>query len=574
MTSLGVAHTAPGRIVAFGGVNSSQEQQDKGNNEHLRSFQLDYSSQQNTSDGPKTIDGSSATLSKVALFRPGPAKPGVPSEAYQKLLRLSPWTSSENSRRIAVISTGMEDKGEIVVFEASSTTPQPSDVISRIRLGQGQEAEDIDIIALDETSKFRVAYTDGTSLYTFDTSLSKDKSAVTTLPTPEPKALYTIPKDLARAKIRNIKFLSPTAYVVLQNLPDRSGCELLIYAGGMITRRKKLHRDMKMGLSLDVSPLPVDKTTGERQFVVAVSGSNHAIDIFTVDYRGGSGRKSYSMFRRYTTLQNVHTFTITKIAISNFLRPRFDTQSEASNNISEKSETMLIPTFKPYIKLASVSVGNTVVVHHLPLTPYPSKSEPKRHVLRNPSTSSHDFVCNALYGISAILVIVLSALLLQAVAEIRGSVPPTLGAKQWLHPRIHDAVARPYSVLRAGEPAVETVKIDGGEIPVLEVRTPAFEPKTEEITLETLNALFTEEKEEGATSVEGIITTGREGEVEDVLTIPSDGPKGVITEPTGSERVEPVPTKGDEDPKPVEDASGPQGSNREENFLDEWFLDY
>ncbi|KAI5305030.1 Protein kinase [Ascosphaera pollenicola] len=560
VTSLGIAHSAPGQIVAFGGVNSSQEQQDQGNNEHLRSFRLSY-----LPDSPSTTDGPSATLSKVSLFRPPPAKAGVLNEAYQKLLRLSPW-ASEASRRIAVISTGMQDKGEIVAFEASSTSPQPSDVLARIRLGQGEEAEDIDIVPTED-NKFRVAYTDGKTLFTFDTLIPNDKSAsVAPASTPEPKGVYTIPQNLARAKIRSLKFLSPTAFVILQNLPDRSGCELLICADGMITRRKKLTRDMKMGLGLDVSPLPVDKATGERQFVVAVSGSNHAIDIFTVDYRGGNGKNSYSSFKRWTTIQNVHGFTITKIALSNFISP------VAENQNNEKMKKDIIPLTRPFIKLVSVSVGNTVVVHSLPLTSYPSKSEPKRYVLRFPTTSSHDFILNGFCGVSAILVIILSAILLQAVAEIRGSVPPTLGAKQWLHPRIHDAVARPYNGLKANEPSAEIVMVGESEVPVLESRTPAFEVTTEGITFETLNAVFTEEEQEVASSVEAVMPISTDAE--DVLTVQSDMPKEVISEPTLSEKVEGVPTSGGNGgEKPVKEAPGPQGSSREEYFLDEWFLD-
>ncbi|KAI5280125.1 hypothetical protein KEM54_003879, partial [Ascosphaera aggregata] len=295
VTSVGVAHSAPGYIIIFGGVNSSQEEQDRGNNQHLRSFRLEYPSlSETTIRESTTVEGTSVTISKASLFKPRPGKPGVPREAYQKLLRLSPWRAhAVDQPRIAVISTGMEDMGEIVAFDASTQVPKISDVIARINIGQDKEAEDIDIVEV-EGNRFRVAYTDGITLFTFDISNTSDD--LSALPPPEPKAVYTVPKELMRTRIRSIKFLSPTTSVVLQNSPDRSGCELILYSDGVATRRKKLVKDMKMGLGLDVSPLPASET-GERQFVVAVSGSNHAIEVFTVDYRGGSGKKSYSSFK-------------------------------------------------------------------------------------------------------------------------------------------------------------------------------------------------------------------------------------------------------------------------------------
>ncbi|KAI5307425.1 hypothetical protein KEM55_008314, partial [Ascosphaera atra] len=202
--------------------------------------------------------------------------------------------------------------------------------------------------------------------------------------------------------------------------------------------------------------------------------------VYTVDYRGGDGKKSYGSFKRYTLLKDVHTFTITKIVLSPFVSP-------SSSSIPNKSTPK-----PPTVKIASVSVGNTVVVHHLPLLPYPSKQDTQRYVLTNPTTSSYDAATIFISGTVALQLVILTAVLLQAFNEIRGSVPPTLGAKDWLHPRIRDAIARPYSgssILKATPAA--SVSVLGEEMPVLDVTT-TITPET--FDSKTLSQAFSEEQ--------------------------------------------------------------------------------
>jgi glycyl-tRNA synthetase len=94
------------------------------------------------------------------------------------------------------------------------------------------------------------------------------------------------------------------------------------------------------------------------------------------------------------------------------------------------------------IRLASTSAGGDIVVHTLPLQPYPAKSKTPSYVLASPGKSD---VAQAVFSVSmAAVVIAIAALLLQAFSEIRGAVPPALGAADWLSPQLKQLVYRPY----------------------------------------------------------------------------------------------------------------------------------
>lgn len=465
VTSLAVARAEDDSIVALAGINSSQAEQLKGNNQHLRSFRLEYpprkaaaAAGEDTEKKDKKDDAGKKTtpLSRASLFRTKIHKPapGQKIDTYQRILRLSPWRGAD-SPRIAAIATGLAPSGEIVLFDATTPTPQESDVLGRIRLGDGEEAEDVDIIDLDGEEKgkkngkrFKVAYTNGVDVFTFEIDSSRRSNA-----SPEVRCVYTVPfpdyyaKNKARPRFRALRFLSPTALLLLQNAPDRGGCELVVLslpssssspssgdgAFGTIIRRRKLRRMMKIGLGLDVCNLGANPD-GERQFIVAVSGNDQSIEVLTLEYSPKNRRYNrnnyggYDKLRPYTVLRDVHPFSMTKLCFSTFTPPAYPVTG----------------TVRPQsVKLASVSMGNTVVVHTLPLSPFPSvHTREPRYVLVVPG---HPQAWETAYsGLVALLIVAIGCFLLQAFTEIRGGVPPYLGATEWLPPRIREMVARPY----------------------------------------------------------------------------------------------------------------------------------
>ncbi|CAI7580169.1 unnamed protein product [Penicillium discolor] len=438
-----------GSLVALAGINSSVEQQKKNNNQHLRAFRFEVpqkttavaegSGKKDTKPEEEVIPGKAIALSQASLFRTknGPGS----SDTYQRVTRLSPWPKgkdgNEKHTRIGAVATGLAPSGEIVFFRATET-PSEKDVIGRIQLSGNEEAEDLDFVSLEDDSektddahgRFLVAYTNGPDVMVGEISSSSRPNS-----SPDVRSVYTIPLPAngartARPKFRALRFLSPRTLLLLLNAPNRGGSELVLLqlpsaksSKSKILRRRKLPRTLKIGLGLDICQLGTN-SQGQQQTVIAASGSDNSIPLFTLEYGPNRG---YSNFRPYTTLRDVHPFSMTKLTFSTFIAPPHP----------------VTPDVGPQnIKLASVSMGNTVVVHTFPLSPFPTSSRTPRYVLVTPGPSEiWELVYSIiilLFSISAICVAML------AFAEIRGGTPPILGATEWLPDSIRGAIAREY----------------------------------------------------------------------------------------------------------------------------------
>ncbi|KAJ5081363.1 hypothetical protein NUU61_009627 [Penicillium alfredii] len=441
-----------GSLVALAGINSSLEQQKKKNNQHLRAFRFDAprktpalattGTQKDQDDqgeakpddkkeeDEKTkqqleeelIPGAAAALSRASLFRTknGPQA----ADTYQRMLRLSPWRktrdASQHIARIGAIATGLAPSGEIVFFRATET-PSESDVIGRIRLGDNEEAEDIDFASLefdpdqgkDARNRFRFAYTTGTDVMVGEISAS----AATSNAAPDVRCVYTIPLPAtgvrkARPKFRALRFLSPTTLLLLQNAPDRGGSELVLLqlptaasTTARILRRRRLPRAVKIALGLDICPLGTNPQ-GQQQTIIATSGSDHSISLWTLEYGPNRG---YGL------------------CFSTFIAPAHP----------------ITPDVGPqHVKLASVSMGNTVVVHTLPLSPFPTSSRTPRYVLVMPGPAEvWELVYSAVVLLGSLIAICVALL---AFAEIRGGTPPVLGAANWLPSGLRQSIANEY----------------------------------------------------------------------------------------------------------------------------------
>ncbi|GKZ39446.1 hypothetical protein AbraIFM66950_000326 [Aspergillus brasiliensis] len=488
VTSLAAVQADDEAIVALAGINSSVAEQKRGNNQHLRSFRIDHPTRKekdNKENEKKTTNnGQTTALSRASLFRTvkGSSAAAASSDTYQRTLRLSPWQSESTSPRVAAIATGLAPAGEIVFFSATST-PSSSDVIGRIRLNSDEEAEDVDLIPLpDNQGQFRVAYTNGVDICICTVSADTRSNA-----SPDVQCVYTTPipekgSPRLRPKFRALRFLSSTSLLLLQNAPDRKGCELVLLdlrpaiitssitttttkdttakgAKASILRRKRLRKTIKIGLGLDTCLLSPDPSTNQQQAVIAISGSDQSIELLTLEFNPSTNR--YSPFQVYTSLRDVHPFAMTKLCFSRFHPPSLPVSPE---------------TPPQYIKLASVSMGNTVVVHTLPLSPCPPTSRSPRYVLSMPGDS--EIWTNLTSSFAAILSILTVCFILQAFTEIRGAMPPYLGATDWLPPSIRDAVAIPYDPPRpftsstpsssSSSPSVPSISASYSPIPGVE----------------------------------------------------------------------------------------------------------
>ena len=457
VTSLAIAQSTESWATVFAGINSSSAEQQKGKNEHLRSFLLEYPQKRRIGAGESTAEKKPATestgvppkgetkaLGKVSLFKPSTA---AKKETFQRVLRLSKKKKS-NGPRLGAIATGLAPVGEIVLFKADTSRPGKDDIRGRIQLEDKEEAADVDIIELDnsdgqQSAKFRVAYCTDYEVYVTDVDYDKkDNGAIAPpiLSTPHPD---TFASSKARPKFRCIRFLTPQVLLVLQNQPQGKGAELLLLEiSGMITLRKKLHKKIKSATALSVAHLDAASPSEIDQHAIAVAGADTSITIFTVD-RFTSSPKGRVKFRKHTFLPNVHATSITSLAFSTFTQPT----------------TIWKETPAQYLKLASTSIANTCVVHTLPLTPYPSPPKPDtpaRYLLAPPVRSQ--ISQNVFSTIVALLAIGMAAFFLQIFTEIRGGTPEYLGAKGWLSERVHGWIARPY-MFEDGIPSIASQQI-------------------------------------------------------------------------------------------------------------------
>ena len=440
VTSLAYAQSTEQWATAFAGINSSTAEQQRGKNEHLRSFLLEYPLRRKTSgDGEESEKvnatdnkGETKALGKASLFTPSDAKT---KETFQRVLRLSK-RKKNNGPRLGAVATGLAPVGEIVFFAADTSRPEPKDIRGRIKLEEKQEAADVDIIGLEgddgqQDGKFRVAYCTDYEVYVTDVDYSKkDNGAQQSIQnihgTPHPDAFAS---NKARPRFRCLRFLTPTLLLLLQNKVNGKGAELLLLEiAGVITMRKSLPQKIKSATAMSVTLLPTVSYSQIDQHAIAVAGADTSITILTID-RFTSSPYGKVKVRSHSFLPSVHPTSITSLAFSTFTSPGTPWNS----------------TRPQYLKLASTSIANTCVVHTFPLTPHPSPpptDQPAHYLLKAPVRSS--IAQNTISTLVALIAIAIGAFFLQAFTEIRGGTPEYLGAKGWLSKPIHDWIARPY----------------------------------------------------------------------------------------------------------------------------------
>ena len=376
----------------------------------------------------RTNGGSTEAFGRVSLFTPSTASK---KEIYQRVLRLlRPFGNGRGG--IGAVATGLAPEGEIVLFEYMNPHPEPSAGFGRIQLAKGEEAADLDLIHV-KGGDSRLAYCTDYEVFLTKITLPKDSEPLKPLflyGTPFPDAFAS---TKARPKFRSLRFLTPNLLLLLQNRPDRKGADLLLLeipkfsSLGSISLRKYLHKSIKSATALSVTLLPSSYPSQKAQHAIAVAGQDNSITILTLDHPSSPPFPTMS-FSTHSFHSSVHPLQITSLVFSTFSLPREPSKAPPQ-----------------YLKLASTSIASTVVVHTLPLSPFPPSSKPsisQRYVLRSSSRSEAAQI--TLSVLISALAIALGAFFLQAFTEIRGGTPEYLGAKGWLNPRVHAYIARPY----------------------------------------------------------------------------------------------------------------------------------
>jgi len=198
-----------------------------------------------------------------------------------------------------------------VIFDATSSRPDnPKDVIGRIALHKGQEANDLDIFD-SGGSNFLLAYCTDYDVYFQSIRYDFDKKRAAE--TPRTKKVYSVPfpdvsEKKGRSKIRCVRWLSPSHMLLLANKPNRTGVELWVLklydeGPGSVLLRKKLGRHAKAAVDMDVALLDED-AKGRYQAVVAVAAIDVSLEVLTINYNG-TADNSMGGFSSFATYWNV-----------------------------------------------------------------------------------------------------------------------------------------------------------------------------------------------------------------------------------------------------------------------------
>ncbi len=438
VTSLAIAQSSDTSVTAFAGINSSEADQKAGKNQHLRSFRLEYPPRRQADGNAEkqtTYSGKTEALGQTAIFS---APQGEKDGIYQRIIRMSPSRNS-SARPVAAISTGLAVKGEVVVFRSDPSLANTK-VLGRVNL-DAEEAAGLDIWSGEEADTAVLAYCTSLEVFIYAISLSKS-SALS-----DPISAYSIPapdpfKSPVRPKLRSLRFLSPRHILLLANRPQRAGADLIVLkldrlgSVGNSTLQKRLNKSTKAAVGLEVCFLSASTSIGERQIIIAVAGQDGSIELLTMEY---SAKNGLGKFKPYTIIRDLHPASITYLTFSTFIPPAPDSITSSTRPQS--------------VKLASVSVGQTVVVHTLPLQLYPSSTTGKdrsqtRYILAT-SLSPNQTLQNTFSVFMAIIVIGIAAFLLQAFTEVRMGLSRSssysyLGASKWVSPELRDLIQRPF----------------------------------------------------------------------------------------------------------------------------------
>ena len=383
--SLGNLSNKDGLIV-FAGVNSSATEQNAGKNEHLRSFGVKYPPRKKLK--AEEYKGEWRLLAKGSLFKPTKESK---KETYQRLLRLSPSVKRESGcNRIGAIATGLSKAAEIVVFNATTSTPGSADVLTHIDLEEGTEANDLDIAESDIDS-FSLAYCTDHDVHEQSYKYNFKNKKVEKTPR-GPRKVYQLPfpdaseDPASKPRFRALRFFSSQNIVTLLNKPKKAGAELRIfhlYPTGPATmiQQKALPSHIKQAVSMDVTALDAD-SEGNRQFVIAVAGQNLSIVVFTTNFNAKT--ETFSPLRNYLTIRDAHKHQMTRVCLSPFHLPTTPPQ-QGKDKLTDSTPALPSRPTLQTIQLASVSMGNTVVVDTFPLQQLNTNDKRSRYVLSHPT---------------------------------------------------------------------------------------------------------------------------------------------------------------------------------------------
>jgi hypothetical protein len=388
--------------LVYAGINSSAADFKKGKNLHFRVFGIEPAAK-GIEKTEKASEYKISEISRSSLFS------RVEDNSYQRVTRLS--KPYPNQPQLGAVVNGFAQNPELVVFDTAATPPN-----IRGRLESSKEIEDVDFIQIGKDT-YLIAYCDKHDVFIKDIGQKID--------TAEAREAYVTPFSKSSEKVtlpsfRALRWLTKDYILVLTNIHSNGGSVLQVLrlaSNGKdpcrIVQSHRLPSSITKATALAVVNLtpPVSPIAdqGFTQFVIAVAGHDTSISLFKMDIQCVTKIYLCTEIKPFRTFKNVHPLLITGAAFSNFTPP---------------VQPVTASTPPQYLKLASIGVSNTVVVHTLPLFPVPlsvkkGQSTEPRYVVALPSKK-------AVYSMSiiaAIVVALLASLIVQIGLETRGATP-------------------------------------------------------------------------------------------------------------------------------------------------------
>ncbi|KAK6522438.1 hypothetical protein TWF281_002999 [Arthrobotrys megalospora] len=381
----------PSKRAVLAGVNQTASILSAGSNAHFRTYWL--------SDEKTEVK----EISAREYFRPK-----AWDDVYQRV------TKSSVSGKYAVIASSVPlvrgegvYGGEVVVLSVD----EKGFAVLIDRIVNESEIVDIDIVpATDSDEKEKnieyVVYSTPSNVYIRKITPSglEAERLVYTLPG-APKAGSS---TRTKPQIRSIKLLTPSLFLLLINLPFRSGVELQLVSiplGHQATVLEShtyhpasaFRAGVSAATSLDILTLPektLSSSSTSQQLVLGIASADLSVVVTTLDITWvTSGENSKKVqdakFRHFKQLPTSHSFPATKVAFSPLS--------------SDKT--------KKEVQLASVSASNTLVIHKFTMA--------DENYLSRPSVF-RDTLPILLFSL---VFIALIAVGLQLVFEYRGNLP-------------------------------------------------------------------------------------------------------------------------------------------------------
>lgn len=324
----------------YAGVNSSPASMASGKNEHLRTIAIEQSrarSSSSTVAPGKPAVAKLAEVSRTALFT------NTDTNTYQRLLRVA--------GGLGVAATGLGKSSEIAFFDAGINASKLRGVLEL-----PLDAEDLDIIQTGE-GQFQVAFCYKYELHVVN--IGKE--------TTDPELIYTMPDENSeRPAFRSLRYLTPHFIMAVANLPRTTGVILqglrLPTPGhdkARVAATVKIPRAMR-AVALAVTnlcpPTSLTAPIPDTQFLIAVAGNDSSISLYTLEHISSSQLTLLINFHPLSTLIQARKGSVTGLALSKFVTPKTHLRPQS-------------------VKLASISLEQTVTVHTIPL---------KKHVEKTP----------------------------------------------------------------------------------------------------------------------------------------------------------------------------------------------